>query len=165
MNKGAFKSLIAGIAFGLFAIQSMAATDTVLVTGTVASVLTVTADTSGGGNSFTITPGVAVTSQALATININSNSPTGYDVTLTGTHATSVLQDSGSNTIAYTATYNGGSAQSITTTATNVESSTSTTSGSVGRSLTLDIGAGASVGKPATVGGYTDTITVEILAK
>lgn len=143
----------------------MAATDTVLITGTVQSVLTVAVDTSGGGNSFTITPGVAVTSQAIGTVNINSNSPTGYDVTLTGTHATSVLQDSGSNTIAYTATYNGGSPQNITTTATNVESSTSTTAGQVGRALTLDITAGASVGKPATAGGYTDTITVEILAK
>lgn len=165
MKKWTLKSLIAGSALGLLATQSMAATDTVAITGTVSSVLTVSADTSGGGNSFTITPGVAVTSQALATININSNSPTGYDVTLTGTHGTSVLQDSGSNTIAYTATYNGGSAQNITTTASNVESSTSTTAGAVGRALTLDIAAGASVGKPATVGGYTDTITVEILAK
>jgi hypothetical protein len=165
MKKSIFRSLLAGSVLGLLGTQAMAASDTVLVTGTVLSVLTIAADTSGGGNSFNITPGVAVSNQALATLNINSNSPTGYTVTLTGTHATSVLQDSGTNTIAYTAKYNGGSAQSITTSASTVEDTTSTTAGVVGRALTLDIAAPATVGVPATVGGYTDTITAEILAK
>ena len=165
MEKSIFRSLVAGVALCLLGMQAMAATDTVLITGTVSSVLTIAADTSGGGNSFTITPGTAVTSQAIATLNINSNSPTGYTVSLAGTHATSVLQDSGTNTIVYTVNYNGGSAQNMTTTPVTVEDTTGTTAGVVGRALLLDIGAGASTGKPATAGGYTDTITAEILAK
>jgi len=163
MKKRTLTSLISGSVLGLIPLLSLAATDTLLVTGTVASVLTVAITASG--NSFTITPGTAVTSQALGTITINSNSPTGYDVTLKGTHATSVLQDSGTNTIPYTVQYNGGSATNVTSVATNVESNLGTTAGAVGRGLTLDIAANDSVGMPATVGGYTDTITVEILAK
>ena len=153
---------IAGAILAICAIPADAATDTVLVTGTISEVVTVAI--TPNSNSFSVTAGSAVTDQDIATIAINSNDPQGYDVTLTGTHATSILENGGASaSMAYTVKYNGGSATGVTTIATNVESSTGQTAGAVNRSLTLSIAGSESTGKPAEA--YTDTITVEILGK
>ena len=139
-----------------------AATDTLLVTGTITEVVTVAI--TANSNSFAITAGTAVTDQNIATVAINSNDPDGYDVTLAGTNLTSVIKNAiADETMAYTVKYNGGTAIGLTTTATNVENVTTQTSGSVNRTFTLSIAAGESVGKSAEA--FTDTVTVEILGK
>jgi hypothetical protein len=140
----------------------LAATDTVTVTATIAQVLDVTI--TPNSNSFSVTAGTAVTDQDIATISINSNDADGYDVTLAGSHASSTLQNSAEDeSMVYTVKYDGGTAIGLNTTPTNVENVTTQTEGAVNRSLTLSIAGSESTGKSAEA--FTDTITVEILAK
>jgi hypothetical protein len=145
----------------LFASVANADTDTVVVTGTVQSVLTISI--AGGSPSFNITPEVAVTNQDLGTITINSNDPEGYDVTLKSTNTGGLKNVAADETIAYTVKYNSGGAITLTTTAQNVENVTTQTAGAVTRTLTLDITGPASLGRSAEA--FTDTITMEILGK
>jgi hypothetical protein len=141
---------------------ALAATDSVTVTATIQEVVSVSVV--GNSNSFDVTAGTAVTDQDIATITINSNNPDGYDVTLAGTNATSVLENSAvDETMTYTVSYNGGTGIGLTSSATNVENVTTQTEGEVTRSLTLSINASESVGKSAEA--FTDTITVEIVGK
>ena len=105
---------------------------------------------------FTITPGIAVVNQSVATITINSDAD--YEVTLKDDNNGQLLN--GASSIAYTVKYDNGPEISLSTTTTSVETGASVTNGS--RSLTVFIAAGASVGIPA--GNYTATVTIEILA-
>jgi hypothetical protein len=162
MNRMSMKAVLGGSLMALASATALAATDTLLVTGTVLAVTTISFSAFTGA-SFNITPGTAIVAANIATVNVNSNDALGYDITLAGTHGSSVLQDGGSNTIAYTVAYNGGGALNMTTTPVNVETPSSPTAGSVTRTLTLDIAGGASGGKPA--GAYTDTITATITGK
>ena len=162
MNRMSMKVVLGGSLLALTSASALAATDTLLVTGNVLAVTTLSFSATGGAT-FNITPGTAVVAANIATVNVNSNDALGYDITLEGTHATSILQDGGANTVAYTVKYNGGSALNMTTTPVNVETPSSPTAGSVTRTLTLDISGGASGGKPA--GAYTDTITATITGK
>jgi hypothetical protein len=162
MNKLVRVMMLSGAMFyiGLGPVQ--AATDSVLVTASIQEVVDVTVTATEA--SFNVTAGTAVTDQSIASIAINSNDPDGYDVTLAGTNATSVLENgAGDETMAYTVKYDGGDAIELTTTPTNVENVTTQTSGSVNRALTLSIAGSESVGKSAE--SFTDTITVEILGK
>jgi hypothetical protein len=140
----------------------LAATDSVTVTANIQEVVTVSI--TPNSNSFSVTAGTAVTDQDIATISINSNDPNGYDVTLAGSNATSVLENGDlDETMAYTVKYNSGTAIEMSTTATNVENVTTQTDGAVDRSLTLSIAGSESTGKSAEA--FTDTITVEIVGK
>jgi hypothetical protein len=151
---------LAGVTFGAGLGSAMAASDFVDVTANVLEVITV--DAAGNYNTFDVTPGTAVVDQDIATITIHSNDPDGYEVTLTGTHDTSILVNAGgTQSLPYTVKYAGGTAIGITDTATSVESVTDVTGGEVERSLTLSIEADDTIGKAAVA--YTDTITVEIL--
>jgi len=162
MNKFILGILLTSVTFFTGYDPAVADTGDVIVTATIQQVVAV--DVTGNSNSFEVTPGSAVTNQDIATITIESNSSSGYDVTLTGTHATSVLTNTAEDaSMAYTVKYNDGTATGVTTTATNVESSTGMTSGEETRSLTLSIDASETVGKAAEA--FTDTITVEIAAK
>jgi hypothetical protein len=154
--------LLSGATFCASLNPVLAAMDTVVVTATIQEVITVSITPNSNG--FDVTAGTAITDQDIATISINSNDPNGYNVTLAGTHATSVLQNAAADeTMAYTVKYNGASAIGLTDTATNVESVTTQTEGAVNRSLTLSIAGSESTGKSAEA--FTDTITVEIAGK
>lgn len=132
--------------------------DTVVITGTVVAVATVVI--TPANNSFNITPGTAITNQDIGSIEINSNDPTGYKVTMEGAGAASNLLN-GANTVAYQANYNSTGLIGLTTTAATVESVAAPTAGAITRTFTVDIAAGAATGKPA--GAYTDTVTVTII--
>ena len=110
--------------------------------------------TPNGG--FSIIPGVAVVDQSVATVVVNADE--NYQVTLRDNN-NGVLSNGGTS-LPYTVKYNNGSELTLSTSTTTVETGTSVTDGS--RSLSLFIGAAASVGLPA--GTYSATITVEILA-
>lgn len=151
---------------GVAASQAMAQTsanDSVTVTGTVQEVIAVTI--SGGAPAFNITPEVAVVDQNIGTVTLNSNDPDGYDVELTSANDGGILQNVGlDETIAYTVKYNGGSAQSLSSTPPlNVENVTTQTSGEETRTLTLGIEGSASQGRSAEA--FSDTITVTITGK
>ena len=105
---------------------------------------------------FTITPGVAVVNQPIATITLNADQ--NYSVSLADNNNGQLKN--GSNAIAYTVKYNNGSEITLSTTPTTVETGASVVNGN--RSLSCFIGAAAGVGVPA--GTYTATVTVEILA-
>ena len=151
--------IIAGL---LFSTNLIAATDTVLVTGTITEVVTV--NITPNNNSFTITAGTAVSDQDIATIAINANAPLGYDVTMAGTNLTSILENAANDeTMAYTVKYQGGSAIGLTSSPVNVENVATQTTGSENRTFTLSIAAGESVGKSAEA--FTDTVTVQIVGK
>jgi hypothetical protein len=141
---------------------ALAATDSITVSANIQEVVSVSI--TGNSNSFDVTAGSAISDQDIATITINSNDADGYDVTLAGTNATSILENADTDeTMAYTVSYNGGTDIGLTTSPTNVENVTAQTEGEVTRSLTLSISASESVGKSAE--SFTDTITVEILGK
>jgi hypothetical protein len=140
---------------------AIAATDTVVITGTVLPVLTI--GIAGGSPTFNITPETAVTDQDLGTITINSNDPDGYDITLTSTNTGGLKNVAADETIPYTVKFNAASAITLTTAATNVENVTTQTVGAVTRTLTLSITGPASQGRSAEA--FTDTITMEILGK
>lgn len=138
-----------------------ATTDSVVITGTVQPVLSITI--ASGSPSFDITPGAAVTDQDIGTITINSNNPDGYDVTLVAANSAGLINSDADEAIAYTLRYNGGSAITVGTSTTNVENVTSATAGAVTRTLTLSISAIETAGKSAEA--FSDTITMEILGK
>jgi hypothetical protein len=105
---------------------------------------------------FSVIPGVAVIDQSVATITLNADE--NYQVTLRDSN-NGVLKN-GNTPLPYTVKYNNGSEITLSTNTTMVETGANVTNGN--RSLTLFIGAAASVGLPA--GAYSTTITVEILA-
>ena len=105
---------------------------------------------------FTITPGVAVVNQPIATITLNADQ--NYSVSLMDDNNGQLKN--GSSAIAYTVKYNNGSEITLSTTPTTVETGANVTNGS--RALNCFIGGSASIGVPAGV--YTATVTVEILA-
>jgi hypothetical protein len=105
---------------------------------------------------FSVTPGIAVVNQQLATVTLNADES--YLVTLRDNN--NGLLINGVNSLPYTVKYNNGSEITLSTNPATVETGTSVTNGN--RSLTVFIGAGVSIGIPA--GAYNATITVEILA-
>ena len=138
-----------------------ATTDTVEITATVQPIMSI--GIAGGTPSFSITPETAITDQNLGTITINSNIANGYDVTLTAANSAGLRNSPHDETIAYTVKYQGGSAITLSTGATNVENVTTQTVGAEGRSLTLSITGLESKGRSAEA--FTDTITIAIITK
>lgn len=162
MNKLTQAIALSGVTFFSGLGPVLAATDSVGVTANIAEVVSL--GITPNANLFAVTAGTAVTNQDIATISINSNDPDGYDVTLSGGKATSVLANvAADETIAYTVSYAGGVATGLTTTPTNVENVTTQTAGVSDRSLTLTIAGEASIGRSAEA--FTDTITVTIVGK
>jgi hypothetical protein len=105
---------------------------------------------------FSVTPGVAVVDQSIATITLNADE--NYQVTLRD-NSNGVLKNN-NIPLPYTVKYDNGYEITLSTNTIAVETGASVTNGS--RSLTVFIGAAATVGLPA--GAYSTTITVEILA-
>lgn len=124
-----------------------------LFSGAVAAAVSVYIAPDGG---FSVIPGVAVVDQSVATITLNADE--NYQVTLRDNN-NGVLKN-GSTPLPYTVKYDNGSEITLSTNTTAVETGAGITNGN--RSLTVFIGAGATVGLPA--GAYSTTITVEILA-
>jgi spore coat protein U-like protein len=104
---------------------------------------------------FSITPGIAVVNQSVATITLDADQ--NYAVTLRDD--TNGVLANGADSLPYTVKYNGGGEITLSTSTTSVETGASVTAGN--RTLTVFIGAAASIGLPA--GAYSATITVEIL--
>ena len=105
---------------------------------------------------FSVTPGIAVVNQPVAIITLNADED--YQVTLRD-DSSGALKN-GATRLPYTVKYHNGSELTLSTNATTVETGTSVSNGQ--RSLSVFIGARASVGLPA--GDYHATITVEMLA-
>jgi hypothetical protein len=124
-----------------------------LFCGAVSPAVSVYITPSGG---FSITPGLAVVDQLVANIVVNADE--NYQVTLRDNN--NGVLNNGGTPLPYTVKYNNGSELTLSTSTTTVETGTSVTDAS--RSLSVFIGAAASVGLPA--GTYSTTITVEILA-
>lgn len=106
--------------------------------------------------SFTITPGVAVINQTIASIRLNAD--VNYQLTLRDDNGG--LLKNGVDSMSYTVKYNNGTELTLSTTPYSVETGATVTNGD--RALTVFVPANVSVGVPA--GNYTATITVEILA-
>ena len=159
MNKFILGILFTSVTFFTGYDPAVADTGTVDVTANVEQLVTVTV--TAGSNTFTVTPGSAITDQDIATISIDSNDPTGYDVTLASANESSVVN--GTDGMDYTVKYNGGSDTVLTSAGVNVEDASSVTGGPATRSLTLSIAAAETAGRAASA--YTDTITVEIIGK
>jgi hypothetical protein len=124
-----------------------------LFSGVAAAVVSLYITPDGG---FSITPGVAVVAQPVATITLNADES--YQVTLRD-NDNGVLKN-GNTSLPYTVKYNNGSEITLSNNTTVVETGTNVTNGN--RSLTVFIGAATTIGLPA--GAYSTTITAEILA-
>ncbi|MBT4835848.1 MAG: hypothetical protein HON94_00725 [Methylococcales bacterium] len=164
MNKLTLKKLSAIALFGLASTTNIQAgtTGSVVITGTISEVVSVSV--TANQNSFSITPGVAIDDQNLASLSINSNDADGYTVSLSSSRNGSKLANTADDEyLTYSVSYNGGSDVSLSTTPTVVESTSTQTSGAISRGLTLDISGTESVGKSAEA--YTDTVTVTIAGK
>jgi hypothetical protein len=171
MNKLAIASFYVLLSGGLLNSTALAASQDATVTGEVDPILTLAVT---GSSTFKIPPG-GVTSETVASITINSNDAQGYDVTLLSANA-GVLDNSAdasataTNSINYTVDYDNGvdaaAFISLSGTATNVESVTSTTNGEASRTLNLKIAAADSAESQGNRAGlYTDVVTVELLGK
>jgi hypothetical protein len=160
--KNTLKSLISTTML-IGSTQVLAATSgSLVITGTVTEV--VSASITGNQNSFAIQPGSAIAQQNIGTININSNDPNGYTVSLSSSRDGSKLANAGNNEfIAYSVKYNSNDSINLSTSGTVVEDVTSQTQAAVARSLTLDIAANNSLGRSAEA--YSDVITVTITGK
>ena len=160
--KKIFTSLVTATAI-MGATQAIAATSgSLVITGTVAEV--VSASITGNQNSFAITPGAAITLQNIGTIDINSNDPDGYTVSLSSSRDGGKLANGDNNEfVAYTVKYNGNDNIALSTSGIVVEDVTSQTQDTVSRNLTLDIAANSSLGRSAEA--YSDIITVTITGK
>jgi hypothetical protein len=124
-----------------------------LFSGVAAPMVDVYITPDGG---FSVIPGIAVVDQSVATITLNADEP--FQVTLRDDN--NGMLKSGNTPLPYTIKYNNGSEITLSTSTTTVETGVSVANGN--RSLTVFIGASASIGLPA--GTYSTTITVEILA-
>lgn len=135
----------------------------VIITANINEVISV--DITTTQNNFTLNPGVALESHSIATIQINSNDPDGYEIALSSINDGSYMVNSedSQKKLAYTVNYDDKTQIELTNQPTIVESSNTTSSNAAQRLLSLDISSQESTGLPS--GGYTDTITVTIKGK
>lgn len=163
MKNRILSSIAASTVLVLISTPSLAATTgSVLVTGTVSQVVSVAV--ASDQNSFSVTPGVAVSGQSLANISINSNDPDGYSVSLSALRNGSRLANTNNDEfMTYTVNYGSTSNISLSTTPLVVENTTGQSSGAIVRNLSLDIAANQSVGRSAEA--YKDTVTITIAGK
>ena len=136
-----------------------ATTGTLSLSGTVAQELSITVTAEGAAASLDLS--ATQTDLKVATVNEKSNSNTGYTISAKSTNG-SLLKNGALDQLAYTITYDGGSAVTLTTTDQVVK--TVSTAGLHDNDSDVDI---TYTGKPAAqmiVGTYTDTITFTIAA-
>jgi hypothetical protein len=154
-----FHSLLLGL---LLSTTTLATTDSdsVRIIGFVQEVMTVTV--TGGNPVFNIIPEVPVSNQNIGTININSNDPDGYKVTLSsnneGRLVSSKMPD---QTIPYTVKYDNSDDIELSTAGVVMEIvNNAATAGQVVRTLTLNINGADSKGSVSD--SFSDVISVEI---
>lgn len=155
---------ILGLAFiGALSASSFAATTgTLLLQGTVAEVLNIVVTPEAVASTLDL----ATTQSDLlvATVNEQSNSNSGYTISISSANDGNLLRSGGTETFAYTLKYAGASVSLAGSSSTPVTAKTQSTAG------TYDVNSNVEVsytGVPATsmvAGTYADTLTFEISA-